>query len=161
MGHPSSYRGLREIRGRSSTSWKQWHRGVGNACQNKKDPTWFKKLDVPLFTRENLAKWLFKMECYRLLYSQANNAYEVLMALRQEGIVVDYWEHFEALSAPLTEAYDDMLMGAFQMGWRKTLGQNSQLWRLGHSRIWWIWPKAWRKEIWCWTRPKRTFCSHI
>lgn len=47
---------------------------------------------------------------------QAGDEYEQLMALRQEGTVSEYRERFEALSAPLENATEEMLRGAFMNG---------------------------------------------
>lgn len=49
----------------------------------------------------------------RFQHSQAGDAYEVLMALRQTGTVSEYREKFESMSTPLSEASDEMLMEAF------------------------------------------------
>lgn len=54
-------------------------------------------------------------------HSQAGDAYEVLMALRKDGTVSEYREKFEALSAPLIEASDEMLMGAFRIGLKEDI----------------------------------------
>lgn len=43
-----------------------------------------------------------------------NRFHEVLMALSQKGTVSEYREKFEFMSAPLSEASDEMLMGAFR-----------------------------------------------
>ncbi|KAF7813045.1 DUF21 domain-containing protein [Senna tora] len=42
------------------------------------------------------------------------DSYEVLMALKQDVTVAEYCEKFELLSAILKDAYEEMLIGAFQ-----------------------------------------------
>lgn len=67
----------------------------------------------------------------RFQHSQAGDAYEMLMALRQTGTVTKYREKFEMLSAPLSEASDDMLMGAFKNGLKEDIRAVHRIMKLG------------------------------
>lgn len=72
-----------------------------------------------------------KLLLSRFQHSQARDAYEMLMALRQTGTVTEYRERFESLSAPLTEASDEMLMGAFRNGLKEEIRTELRLMRIG------------------------------
>lgn len=47
---------------------------------------------------------------------QTSNHYEALIALRQDSSVAEFREKFELLSAPLREADEEFLIGAFSNG---------------------------------------------
>lgn len=76
--------------------------------------SWFQWLD----TRTPVRTWPeFKAEVTERFHcKQAGDEYEQLMALRQMGTVSEYRERFEALSAPLGGATEEMLQGAFMNG---------------------------------------------
>ncbi|KAF7828587.1 Retrotransposable element Tf2 [Senna tora] len=76
-----------------------------------------------LETRMEICLWQqFKSELLRRFHqSQKGNNYEMLMALKQTGTVSEYREQFELLSAPLKEAPEEMLIGAFQNGLKEEI----------------------------------------
>lgn len=51
----------------------------------------------------------------------------MLMSLKQERSVGEYIEKFEVLSAPLWEASEDMLIGAFMSGLHQNIKANLRL----------------------------------
>lgn len=44
------------------------------------------------------------------------DAYEMVMSLKQDFTVANYWEWFETLSTPLKEALDKLLTGHSKLG---------------------------------------------
>lgn len=80
-----------------------------------------------------MMKWATfkKLLLSRFQHSQAGDAYEMLMALRQTEIVTEYRERFESLSTPLTKASDEMLMGAFGNGLKEEIRVELWVMRIG------------------------------
>ncbi|KAF7827538.1 Retrotransposable element Tf2 [Senna tora] len=104
-----------------------------NDCDSGK----YRKLELPIFNGEEAIGWLFrwietrveiqtwqhfKVELLRRFHqAQKGNNYEMLMALKQTGTVAEYREQFELISAPLKEAPEAMLIGAFQNGLKEEI----------------------------------------
>ncbi|KAF7807919.1 Retrotransposable element Tf2 [Senna tora] len=92
-----------------------------------------RKLELPIFDGEEAIGWLFKVERYfslnrmqdgeklEAVASQQGNNYEMLMAHKQVGTVEEYRERFELLSAPLKDAPEEMLIGAYQNGLKEDI----------------------------------------
>ncbi|KAF7844308.1 Retrotransposable element Tf2 [Senna tora] len=83
-------------------------------CMEGRALNWLQWLE----TRMVVQSWSeFKRKFLRQLHqSQQGNNYKMLMALKQEGTVVEYREEFEQFSAPLKDALEEMLIGAYQNG---------------------------------------------
>ncbi|KAF7815055.1 Retrotransposable element Tf2 [Senna tora] len=83
-------------------------------CLEGKALNWLQWLE----TKMVIVSWeVFKNELLRRFHqAQRGNGYEMLMALKQEGSVAEYREKFELLSAPLKNAPEEMLLGAYQNG---------------------------------------------
>lgn len=67
----------------------------------------------------------------RFHHSQAGDAYEMVMALKQTGTVAEYRERFETMSAPLSDASDEMLMGAFRNGLKEDIRADLRIMKFG------------------------------
>ncbi|KAK4280771.1 hypothetical protein QN277_012349 [Acacia crassicarpa] len=76
--------------------------------------TWFQWLEA----RTPVKSWPeLKTEIIERFHcKQAGDEYEQLMALRQTGSVTEFREQFELISAPLENASEDVLIGAFMNG---------------------------------------------
>lgn len=59
------------------------------------------------------------------------DAYEKVMALWQESTVEHYREEFEALTAPLKDAFEEVLIGAFKNGLNPQIRVDLHLFRAG------------------------------
>lgn len=57
----------------------------------------------------------------RFRHSQQGDLYEMLMALRQEGLVTEHRERFERLLAPMKDAPKECLTGAFKRGLKPSI----------------------------------------
>lgn len=70
-----------------------------------------------------ISSWTeFKSELLRRFHDpRKGNNYELLMALRQEGMVAEFRTQFELFSAALKEAPDEMLIDAFLNGLREDI----------------------------------------
>ncbi|KAF7814687.1 Retrotransposable element Tf2 [Senna tora] len=88
-------------------------------CMEGKALNWLQWLE----TRMNIASWeMFKGELLRRFHqAQRGNGYEMLMALKQEESVAEFREKFELLSAPLKNAPEEMLIGAYQNGLKEEI----------------------------------------
>ncbi|KAF7812607.1 5-formyltetrahydrofolate cyclo-ligase-like protein [Senna tora] len=88
-------------------------------CMEGKALNWLQWLE----TRMTTQSWNeFKKELLRRFHqSQQGNNYEMLMAHKQVGTVDEYRERFELLLAPLKDALEEMLIGAYQNGLKEDI----------------------------------------
>ncbi|XP_028796878.1 uncharacterized protein LOC114752313 [Neltuma alba] len=83
-------------------------------CFENRALNWFQWCEI----RSPLRNWIELKRALVLRFhpSQCGGTYEMLMALRQRGIVVEYIERFELLSATLDKCDDEVLIAAFLNG---------------------------------------------
>lgn len=83
-------------------------------CMEGRALNWYHWMDV----RTPIRDWVSLKQAIitRFQNSQEDSAYEALIAMKQEGIVVEFKERFEFISAPLCKVPHELLMGAFVNG---------------------------------------------
>ncbi|KAF7811943.1 Retrotransposable element Tf2 [Senna tora] len=114
----------------------------GSGETNDGDGSKHGKLELPIFDGDEGIGWLFKVEHYftlnklsddekleaskrellrRFHQAQRGNGYEMLMALKQEESIAEFREKFDLLFAPLKNALEEMLIGAYQNGLKEEI----------------------------------------
>ena len=97
-------------------------------CFENRALNWFQWREV----RSPIVSWRdLKQELLlRFHSSQSGSAYEMLMALRQTGGVMEYIEKFELLSATLDSGDEEMMKAAFMNGLRRDVKADLRLMKL-------------------------------
>lgn len=103
-------------------------------CLEGRALTWYQWLE----TRSPIKKALFG----RFQGPRMGDLYERVMALRQVSTVDSYREEFEALTAPLKNASEEVLVGAFKNGLKPEIQAELHLFSPTHLQTLWAWPNA-------------------